>query len=66
MFFLKTIDSAECNYEIYNKKMLIIIYALKQWRAELENLKIKIQIFSNHKILEYFMIKRQLTAQQAQ
>ena len=54
---------AECNYEIHDKEMLTIIYTLEQWRAELEDLKTEIQIFSDHKALEYFMTKRQLTAQ---
>ena len=27
-FFLKTMDPAECNYKVYNKEMLAIIYLL--------------------------------------
>jgi len=29
-FFLKTMDPAKCNYEIYNKEMLAIIQLLSQ------------------------------------
>jgi transposase InsO family protein len=64
-FFSKTMAPAECNYEIHDKEMLAIIHALEQWRAELEGLRAEIQIFSDHKALEYFMTKRQLTARQA-
>ena len=49
---------AECNYEIHDKEMLAIIRALEQWRAKLEGLKTEIQIFSDHKALEYFITKR--------
>ena len=56
---------AECNYEIHDKELLAIIRALEQWRAELEGLKSKIQIYTDHRALEYFMTKRQLTARQA-
>src|SRR5579859_2967357 len=65
-FFSKTMTSPECNYKIHDKEMLAIIHALEQWRAELEGLGVEIQIFSDHKVLEYFMTKRQLTARQAQ
>jgi hypothetical protein len=64
-YFSKIMAPAECNYEIHDKEMLAIIRALEQWRAELEGLDSKIQIFSDHKALEYFMTKRQLTARQA-
>ena len=53
------------NYEIHDKEILVIIRILEQWRAELEGLDSEIQIFSDHKALEYFMTKRQLTARQA-
>ncbi len=33
--FSKTLFSAECNYEIYDKKLLIIIRCFEQWRVEL-------------------------------
>jgi RNase H-like domain found in reverse transcriptase len=58
--------SAECNYKIHNKEMLAIIRVLEQWRAELEGLQAKdlIQILTDHRALEYFMTKRQLTARQ--
>jgi hypothetical protein len=56
---------AECNYEIHDKELLAIIRALDQWRAELEGVSSKIKIYSDHRALEYFMTKWQLTARQA-
>ena len=64
-YFSKTMNSAECNYEIHDKEMLAIVRALEQWRAELEGLESEIQILTDHRALEYFMTKRQLTARQA-
>jgi RNase H-like domain found in reverse transcriptase len=52
--------SAECNYEIHDKEMLVIIRALEQWRVELEGLQSKdpIQILTDYRVLEYFITKR--------
>jgi hypothetical protein len=54
---------AEYNYSIYDKKMLAIVKSLDQWRLELKNTTKKIQIFTNHKILKYFITIKQLTRQ---
>jgi hypothetical protein len=37
-YFLKKNLPAECNYEIYNKELLAIINALKEWEPELVSL----------------------------
>jgi hypothetical protein len=34
-YFSKTLSSAECNYEIYDKELLAIIRCFEQWRAKL-------------------------------
>ena len=36
IYFLKKMIFVECNYEIHDKKFLIIIFAFKQWRHYLE------------------------------
>ena len=36
IYFSTCISSAECNYDIYNKELLIIIHIFKKWRSELE------------------------------
>ena len=64
-YFSKTMAPAECNYEIHDKEMLAIVRTLEHWRAELMGLRTQLPIYSDHKALEYFMTKRQLTARQA-
>ena len=56
---------AECNYEIYNKELLVIIRYFEEWRPELEGSKIPVSILSDHKGLEYFMTKKTLSRRQA-
>jgi len=53
----------ECNYKIYDKEMLIIIRALKEWDAELRSVP-HFLILTDHKNLEYFMIMRKLNERQ--
>jgi hypothetical protein len=56
---------AKCNYGIHNKEMLAIVRSLDQWRPELKSTAKKIQIFTDHKALKYFITTKQLTRQQA-
>ena len=49
-------SSAECNYNIYNKELLTIIHAFKEWRSKLEGAAEQIQVITDYKNLEYFMI----------
>ncbi len=56
---------AEYNYGIHDKEMLAIVRSLDQWRLELQSTVKRIQIFTNHKALEYFMTTKQLTGRQA-
>ena len=65
-YFFKTIAPTKCNYEIYNKEMLAIICSLSQWRAELQGAGSRVQIYIDHKALEYFITMKQLTSRQAQ
>ncbi len=46
---------AECNYEIYDKKLLAIIRAFEKWRLELKDTLNLVEIIFDHKNLEYFM-----------
>ncbi len=55
----------ECNYKIYDKKLLIIICCLKHWRFKLKCTNILIKIFIDHLNLKYFMIIKELIRQQA-
>ncbi len=60
IFYNKNMILAECNYEIYDKELLIIIHCLKHWCSELKCTDISIKIFINRLNLEYFMIIKEL------
>ncbi len=60
-FYSKSMIFAECNYHIYDKKLLIIIQCFKHWRLELECIELLIQMFINHQTLKTFMKNKQLT-----
>jgi len=63
-YFLKKHNSAECNYEIYNKELMIIVYTFKKWWSELEDFIYFVEMIMNHKNLEYFMSTKQLNYHQ--
>jgi len=65
IFYNKNMIFAECNYKIYDKKLLIIIRCLKHWRSELKCTDILIKIFINHLNLKYFMTIKELIRRQA-
>jgi len=60
IFYSKNMIFAECNYEIYDKELLIIIRCLKHWCSELKCTDISIKIFIDHLNLKYFMIIKEL------
>ena len=64
IFYSRNMILVECNYEIYDKKLLIIIRCLKHWRLEFENIEKSIKIFIDHKSLKIFMISKKLTSRQ--
>jgi hypothetical protein len=64
-YFSKTLFSVECNYEIYDKKLLTIIRCFEQWRAELQSVKTFTNVLTDHKSLKYFMITKKLNRRQA-
>ncbi len=57
--------SAECNYHIYDKKLLTIIQCFEHWWFELEDTELFIQMFTDHQTLKIFMKNKQLTQWQA-
>ncbi len=57
--------SAECNYHIYDKKLLTIIQCFEHWWLELEDTELSIQMFTDHQTLKIFMKNKQLTRRQA-
>jgi len=57
-------SSAECNYEIYNKKLLIIIWAFEHWWLELKLTDISIKMFIDHQALISLMKDKELSRHQ--
>ncbi len=55
---------AELNYEIYDKELLAIFEAFRQWRNYLEGAIHMVLVLSDHKNLEYFATTKQLTRRQ--
>ena len=54
-FISKSLNATERNYEIHNKEMLAVIRCLEAWRHYLEGAKLKFEIWTDHKNLQYFM-----------
>ncbi len=63
-FYNKSMILAECNYHIYDKKLLIIIQCFEHWRFKLECTELLIQMFIDHQTLKIFMKNKQLTWRQ--
>ncbi len=61
VFYSKNIFSAECNYEIYDKELLIIIWAFEHWRLELKLTDISIKMFIDHQALTLLMKDKELS-----
>src|SRR6266702_8014448 len=64
-FFSKSLSPVERNYVIHDKEMLAIIHSLQEWRHFLEGAEHQVEIWTDHKNLEYFESAKQLNRQQA-
>jgi len=64
-FYSKSLSPVEWNYKIHDKEMLAIIRALEEWRHFLEGACYPVEIWTDHKNLEYFMTARKLNRHQA-
>ena len=51
----------ECNYHIYDKKLLIIIKCLKNWRSEFEMTCDSFKILTDNQVLEHFKTAQKLS-----
>jgi len=59
-FYSKSLSSVEQNYEIHDKEMLAIIHVLEEWRHFLEGATHLVEIWTDHKNLEYFMTAKKI------
>ncbi|QRV77353.1 Retrotransposable element Tf2 protein [Ceratobasidium sp. AG-Ba] len=59
-FLSKAMTPAERNYDIYHKKLLAIVKALKEWRHLLKGTSLLVQIIMDHKNPEPFKASKDL------
>jgi hypothetical protein len=64
-YYSKSLSETEWNYKIHDKEMLAIIQALEEWQHFLEGAPHKVEIWTDHKNLEYFMSAKKLNWRQA-
>ena len=64
-FMSKTFTDTERKYEIYDRELLGIIRALKEWRHYIQGSGHTTVIFSDHKNLTYFRTAQKLNNRQA-
>jgi len=64
-FLSRTMQPAERNYEIYDKKLLAIVEALTKWRQYLLDTMESFEVWTDHENLKYFQEPHKLNGQQA-
>lgn len=64
-FHSRKLIPAEMNYEIHDKELLAIVDSFQRWRHYLEGAKYRIEVFSDHRNLEYFQTAKVLNRRQA-
>ena len=63
-FFARSLGPSELNYHVYDKELLAIVEAFKQWRAYLEGSKYTIQVYTDHNNLQHFTTTQVLSRRQ--
>jgi hypothetical protein len=64
-FLSKALNPVEQNYKIHDTEMLAIIRGLEEWRHYLEGARHLVEIWTDHKNLEYFRVAQKLNRRQA-
>ena len=64
-YYSKSLSAVERNYKIHDKEMLAVIRALEDWCHFLEGAHHEVEIWMDHKNLEYFMSAKKLNRCQA-
>jgi hypothetical protein len=64
VFLSKSMAPAKRNYDIFDKELLAIIRAFKEWRHMLEGSEVPVQVLTDHKNLEYFAKSQTLNKRQ--
>ena len=55
IFYSKKFTASKLNYDIYDKKLLVIVNNFKIWRIYLEELKHTIKVYTDYKNLKSFI-----------
>ena len=63
-FYSHVLVGHESNWEIHDKELYAIVEAFKKWRPDFMSVQSRIDVYSDHKSLEYFMTTKLLTAKQ--
>jgi hypothetical protein len=63
-FYSHVLVGHESNWEIHDKELYAIIEAFRKWRPEFMSAQSRIEVYSDHRSLEYFMTTKLLTAKQ--
>ncbi len=61
IYYSKNLSFAECNYKIYDKKLLAIIRVFKHWWSELKLTELLIKMFTDHQALTSLMKDKELS-----
>ena len=56
VFFFSKMFSEKCNYKIYDKELLIIVKAFKEWYFKIYGTADSVTVLINYKNLKYFII----------
>jgi len=64
-YFSKQLKPAECNYDIYDRELLAVFLAMKNWRHLLMGARYTTLVYTDHKNLEYFSTTKQYSPRQA-
>ena len=64
VFLSRKLIFAKCNYEVHNKKLLIIVKSFKYWRHYFENATYKVLVLTNHHNLKKFIKTTRLFSRQ--
>src|SRR6201999_1064432 len=64
-FISHSLNETERNYEIYDKEMYAIMFALEEFRVPLVGASETFEIFTDHQNLEYFKKPQKLNRRQA-
>ena len=63
-FLSKSLSDVERNYDVHDKELLGIIRSLEAWRHYLEGADHKVEIWTDHRNLQYFQTAKNLNRRQ--